>query len=80
MRRPRAQIDGQTQGDIKLVFRRADARLLGAQSAGMDAAQLIAPLAPALEQRLTAGALADTVFPHPMRSEGINEAVRALRP
>ena len=76
----RAQIYGQTQGFIKLVFRRADARLLGAQIAGMDAAQLIAPLALALEQRLTAGALADTVFPHPMLSEGINKAARALRP
>jgi dihydrolipoamide dehydrogenase len=44
----RAQIYGQTQGFIKLVFRRAEALLLGAQIAGMDAAQLIAPLARAL--------------------------------
>lgn len=76
----RAQIYAQTQGFIKLVFHRADALLLGAQIAGMDAAQLIAPLALALEQRLTAGALADTAFPHPMLSEGIAKAARALRP
>jgi dihydrolipoamide dehydrogenase len=76
----RAQIYGDTQGFIKLVFCRADGRLLGAQIAGMDAAQLIAPLALALEQGLTAGALADTVFPHPMLSEGINKAARTFRP
>ena len=76
----RAQIYAETQGFIKLVFSRKDALLLGAQIAGMDAAQLIAPLALALEQGLTASALADTVFPHPMLSEGINKAARAFRP
>jgi len=76
----RAQIYGETQGFIKLVWHRADGRLLGAQIAGMDAAQLIAPLALALEQGLTAAALADTAFPHPMLSEGINKAARAFRP
>ena len=75
----RAQIYAETQGFIKLVFNRQDARLLGAQIAGMDAAQLIAPLALALEQGLGAKALADTVFPHPMLSEGINKAARAFK-
>ncbi len=74
----RTQIYGETLGFIKLVFRRADARLLGAQIAGMDAAQLIAPLALAVEQRLGAAALADTAFPHPMIGEGINKAARAF--
>ncbi len=76
----RAQIYGETQGFIKLVFSRADARLLGAQIAGMDAAQLIAPLALALECGLTAAALAEAVFPHPMLSEGLNKSARAFRP
>ena len=76
----RAQIYGETQGFIKLVFSRKDARLLGAQIAGMDAAQLIAPLALALERNLDARALATTSFPHPMPSEGINKAARAFQP
>ena len=76
----RAQIYGETLGFIKLVFDRRDARLLGAQIAGMDAAQLIAPLALALEQGLGAAALANTAFPHPMLGEGINNAARAFRP
>lgn len=75
----RAQIYAEMQGFIKLVFSRKDARLLGAQIAGMDAAQLIAPLALALEQGLGADALADTAFPHPMLSEGINKAARGFR-
>ncbi len=76
----RAQIYDATQGFIKLVFSRKDARLLGAQIAGMDAAQLIAPLALALERNLDARALAATSFPHPMLSEGINKAARDFQP
>ncbi|OIQ79730.1 dihydrolipoyl dehydrogenase [mine drainage metagenome] len=74
----RAQIYGETLGFIKLVFDLRNGLLLGAQIAGMDAAQLIAPLALALEQGLGAAALADTAFPHPMLSEGINKAARAF--
>jgi dihydrolipoamide dehydrogenase len=76
----RAQIYGATRGFIKLVFDRRCGRLLGAQIAGMDAAQLIAPLALALESGLDAAALADTAFPHPMIGEGIAAAARAFRP
>ncbi|SCC93636.1 putative Dihydrolipoyl dehydrogenase [Thiomonas sp. X19] len=74
----RAQIYGETLGFIKLVFDLRNGLLLGAQIAGMDAAQLIAPLALALEQGLGAAALAETAFPHPMLSEGINKAARAF--
>ena len=40
---------------------------------------LILGAPPALEQRLGAAAPADTVFPHPMLSEGINKAARGFR-
>lgn len=76
----RAQIHGLTRGFIKLVFARRDDRLLGAQIAGMDAAQLVAPLALALECGLDAAALAATSFPHPMRSEGLAKAARTVHP
>lgn len=46
--------------------------------AGVDAAQLIAPLALALASGLGARALAETPFPHPMLSEGINNAARQV--
>ena len=76
----RAQIFGETQGFIKLVFESHTSRLLGAQIAGLDAAQLIPPLALAVSQGLGAAALTSVVFPHPMISEGINKAARKFRP
>lgn len=76
----RAQIYGEAEGFIKLVFHRHSTQLLGAQIAGMDAAHLIAALAQAMSQGLDAEAIAKTVFPHPMISEGIAKAARALWP
>ena len=76
----RAQIYGECHGFIKLVFDRRDGKLLGAQIAGLDAAQLIAPLALALERGLVAADLAATAFPHPMISEGLAHAARAFLP
>jgi dihydrolipoamide dehydrogenase len=74
----RAQILGETSGYLKLVFDARSARLLGAQIGGVDAAQLIAPLALAVGQGLGARALADTAFPHPLISEGISKAARQV--
>lgn len=54
-------------------------RIAGAQILGLDAAQLIAPLALAVHAGLGAAALAEVAFPHPMISEGINKAARAER-
>lgn len=70
----RAQILGETTGYLKLVFDAHSARLPGAQIAGADTAQLIAPLALALNEGLDARALGEVAFPHPMISEGINKA------
>lgn len=70
----RAQILGETRGYLKLVFDAHTARLLGAQVVGVDAAQLIAPLALATAHGLGARALAETAFPHPLISEGISKA------
>jgi dihydrolipoamide dehydrogenase len=73
----RAQILAETEGFIKLVFDGHSGRLVGAQVLGLDAAQLIAPLALAVGAGHTAVALAEVAFPHPMVSEGINKAARA---
>ncbi|MGC9270876.1 dihydrolipoyl dehydrogenase [Acidiphilium sp.] len=76
----RAQIYGETDGFIKLVFDTSNNVLLGAQIAGLDAAQVIAPLALAVHARHTATTLAEMAFPHPMVTEGINKAARQFRP
>ncbi|CAB4243916.1 FAD-dependent pyridine nucleotide-disulfide oxidoreductase [Methylacidimicrobium sp. AP8] len=73
----RAQIFDE-DGFLKLLFERKTGRLIGAQIAGMDAAQLIAPLALAVRQGATAETLSYMAFPHPMLSEGINHAARAV--
>ena len=75
----RAQILDETEGFIKLVFEGGTGRLLGAQIVGIDAAQLIAPLTLAVNRQLGAAALCETVFPHPMISEGINKAARSFK-
>ena len=73
----RAQILDETEGFVKLVFDGRSGRLAGAQVLGVDAAQLVAPLALAVHAGLGAVALAEVAFPHPMTSEGINKATRA---
>ena len=74
----RAQIFDEMEGFLTLVFARRTGILIGAQIAGLDAAQVIAPLALAVQTRATAAALAETPFPHPMISEGIGKAARAI--
>jgi len=76
---PRAQIFDEMQGFIRLIFACQTGRLVGAQIVGLDAAQVIAPLAFAINQGLGAAALTEVVFPHPMIVEGINKAARQFR-
>jgi dihydrolipoamide dehydrogenase len=76
----RAQIFGETNGFIKLIFNTGNSRLVGAQVAGMDAAHLIAPLALAVQQESTAETLTSVPFPHPTIAEGINSAARNFCP
>jgi dihydrolipoamide dehydrogenase len=75
----RAQILRETEGLITLVWDGHSGRLVGAQVLGADAAQLIAPLALAVQAGLPAAALAEAAFPHPMISEGIGNAAREMR-
>ncbi len=76
---PRAQIFDEMQGFIRLIFACQTSRLVGAQIVGLDDAQIIAPLAFAVNQGLGAVALTEVVFPHPMIVEGINKAARQFR-
>ncbi len=75
----RAQIFDEMGGFIRLIFACQTSRLVGAQVVGLDAAQIIAPLALAVNQGLGAVALTEVVFPHPMIQEGINKAARQFR-
>jgi len=74
----RAQILRETNGYLKMVWDARCDRLVGAQVLGADAAQLIAPLALAVQAGHTASMLAEVAFPHPMISEGISRAARGI--
>ncbi|ACU53262.1 pyridine nucleotide-disulphide oxidoreductase dimerization region [Acidimicrobium ferrooxidans DSM 10331] len=76
----RAQILDEREGFLALIAEPHRGTLLGAQVLGVDAAQLIAPLALAIHAGLTVDQLATMAFPHPMASEGIDRAARSLRP
>ena len=75
----RAQIFDEMEGFLKLVFARRTGSLIGAQIAGLDAAHVIAPLGLAVHTGTTAATLSFMAFPHPMVTEGINKAARAVR-
>ncbi|WP_114911164.1 dihydrolipoyl dehydrogenase [Acidibrevibacterium fodinaquatile] len=75
----RAQIFDEREGFLTLVFAKRTGSLIGAQVAGLDAAHVIAPLALAVHTGTTASTLSVMAFPHPMVTEGINKAARAVR-
>ncbi|HEX6488675.1 MAG TPA: dihydrolipoyl dehydrogenase [Candidatus Dormibacteraeota bacterium] len=69
----RAQILGETTGQVKLVTDR-DGYLLGATIMGPRATDLIAEVTLALNQGLTAAEIAHTVHAHPTLPEAVMEA------
>lgn len=73
----RTVIEGGKRGFIKLVFRRGDHVLLGAQLLCYRAADLISELTLALSLGLNAEALASVVRPHPSFAEAITAAAEA---
>ncbi|MHB8920027.1 MAG: dihydrolipoyl dehydrogenase [Halothiobacillus sp.] len=74
----RAQIFGETGGEIRLFFAPHSLQLLGGWVLGLDAEQLIGEIGLAVSKGLTARDLAAFCDPHPMASEGISKAARSL--
>lgn len=74
----RAQILGETYGEIRLFFAAESLRLLGAWVVGIDAAQLIGQIGEAAAAGLTAYDLARFADQHPTAAEGIGKAARSL--
>lgn len=75
-RLPRANVNGATEGFIKIIFDKATNKLLGAQIAGENADDLIHTLAVAIKGNMTCQDLAELKFFHPSLSEGIRFAAR----
>ncbi len=74
----RAQILGETYGEIRLFCEAGSLRLVGGWVVGIDAAQLIGQIGEAAASGLTAYDLARFADLHPTAAEGIGKAARAL--
>ncbi|MGM0598022.1 MAG: dihydrolipoyl dehydrogenase [Myxococcota bacterium] len=73
----RAMASAHTEGFIKLISDNKDV-LLGAEIVGSEASELIHEAALAIENKLEAHALGDTIHAHPTLGESIMEAARDI--
>lgn len=69
---------GETEGQLKLICDEADGKILGAHILGPHATDLIAVLAVSMQNGLTAGQIAHTIFAHPTTAEIIAEAANGI--
>jgi len=74
----RAQILGETYGEIRLFCNAESLRLLGGWVVGIDAAQLIGQIGEAVAAGLTAYDLARFADQHPTAAESIGKAARSI--
>jgi len=75
----KALCDGETRGMIKLVAAKEDGRLLGGTIVGEEASALIAEVAVAIHQEMTAEDLGKVIHSHPTLPEMIREAAEDTR-
>ncbi|MFJ7663175.1 dihydrolipoyl dehydrogenase, partial [Lysinibacillus sp. NPDC097162] len=74
----RALALNQTEGFVKLVTRKEDGILIGAQIVGAGASDMIAELTLAIETGMTAEDVACTIHAHPTLSELTMEAAEVI--
>ena len=74
----RALALNQTEGFVKLVARKEDGLLVGAQIVGAGASDMISEMALAIEGGMTAEDIALTIHPHPTLGEITMEAAEVL--
>jgi dihydrolipoamide dehydrogenase len=73
----KAQASGKIQGFVK-VLTDGEGVLVGAAIVGAHASDMLQVLTTAIQLRLKAGDVADSIFPHPSMSEAILEALHDL--
>ena len=71
----KALCDGEPRGMVKILADKGNGRLLGATIVGEEASALIAEVTVAMQQGMTAAALAAVIHAHPTLPEMIREAV-----
>lgn len=75
---PRAKMQGNEEGFIKVFARRGSGSVLGGVVVGPKASELITPIALAVENRLTVDQLSSTFMVYPSVSGSLSEAARRL--
>jgi mercuric reductase len=75
---PRALVNFETRGFIKLVVEADTGRLIGAQAVAAEAGELIQTAALAIRNRMTVQELADQLFPYLTMVEGLKLAAQTF--
>jgi mercuric reductase len=75
---PRAQVNFETRGFVKLVAQHGSGRLLGAQIVAPDAGDVIQSAVLAMRAGMTVHDLAEELFPYLTMSEGLKLAAQAF--
>lgn len=70
----KALCSGETRGSVKIVAAADDGRILGASIVGVEASTLVAEVAAAMQQKMTAAQLGRLIHAHPTLPEMIKEA------
>jgi len=73
---PAANVVGEPEGFLKLIFARADRRLVGAHAFGASAGELVQQMAFAIRAGLTSHELAEMLFVFPGLSQVVEYALR----
>lgn len=76
---PRALVNFDTRGFIKLVVEKPTGRLIGVQAVAAEAGELIQTAVLALRNRMTVQDLADQLFPYLTMVEGLKLAAQTFR-
>lgn len=74
----KANVTGEVEGFLKLLIDKKNEEVLGAHIIGPEATELITTLTLAIENKLKAGDIADTIYAHPTFSEIIPESIFAF--
>lgn len=76
---PRAKIDGDPRGIVKIVVDAGTDLVLGAALMHVHAEEVINLIALAIRHEITASALRDSIYTHPSMTEALNEVLGALK-
>lgn len=76
---PRAKIDGDARGIVKIVVNAGTDHVLGAALMHVHAEEVINLMALAIRHGITASALRDSIYTHPSMTEALNEVLGIVK-